>query len=85
MVYYILKQTSGTFKIVHFWVHNLAYRVFTEAAFGGFLQQKVFWESFPNSQENTCARVSFLAKLQATFIKKDLLAQVLSGEFCKIL
>ena len=84
MVYYILKQTPGMFKIVHFWVHTLAYRVFTEAAIGGVLQEKVFWESFPNSQENTCARVSFLIKLQATFIKKDTLAQVFSGEFCKI-
>ena len=34
------------------------------------------------SQENICARVSFLIKLQA-FIKKDTLAQVFSYEFCK--
>ena len=34
-----------------------------------------------NSQENTCARVSFLIKLQA---KKETLAQVFSCEFCNI-
>ena len=40
-----------------------------------------------NSQENTCARVSFLIKLQATvcnFIKKETLVQVFSCEFCEI-
>ena len=38
-----------------------------------------------NSQENTCARDSFLIKLQAcSFIKKVSLAQVLSSEFCEI-
>ena len=39
------------------------------------------------SQENTCARVSFLLKLQASdckFTKKETLAQVFSCEFCKI-
>ena len=33
-----------------------------------------------NSQENTCARVSFLIKLQ----EKEILAQVFSCEFCDI-
>ena len=39
------------------------------------------------SQENTCARASFLIKLQAedcNFNKKDILAQVFSCEFCEI-
>ena len=39
-----------------------------------------------NSQENTCARASFLIKLQAepcNFIKKETLAQVFSCEFCE--
>ena len=38
-------------------------------------------------KENTCARVSFLIKLQAqgrNFIKKETLAQVFSCEFCEI-
>ena len=41
-----------------------------------------------NSQEKTCTRVIFLNKvagLQAcSFIKKEILAQVLSCEFCEI-
>ena len=41
------------------------------------------------SQENTCARVSFLIKLQSqawacNFIKKETLAHVFSCEFCEI-
>ena len=39
-----------------------------------------------HSQENTCARVSFLIKMQAAcnFIKKETLAQMFFCEFCKI-
>ena len=45
----------------------------------------VFLEASQNSQENTCARVSFLKKLQAyNFIKKETLAQVFSCEFFEI-
>ena len=36
-----------------------------------------------NSQENTCARVSFLIKVQAWGLKKTL-AEVFSCEFCYI-
>ena len=49
--------------------------------------KKVFLKILPNSQENSCARASFLIKLQAwacNSIKKEALAQVLSCEFCKI-
>ena len=55
----------------------------TEAATRGAL----YLEIFQNSQENTCARVSFLIKLQAwarNFIKKETLVQALSCEFCEI-
>ena len=38
----------------------------TEAAARGVLQKKMFLEILQNSQENTCARVSFLIKLQAS-------------------
>ena len=38
---------------------------YTEAATGGVLQKKVFLKVSQNSQENTCARVSYLIKLQA--------------------
>ena len=47
----------------------------------------VFLNISQNSQENTCARVSFLIKFEAeacNFIKKETLAQVLSCEFCEI-
>ena len=46
----------------------------------------MFSETSQNSQENTCARVSFSIKLQpeaSNFIKKDTLAQVFSCEFCE--
>ena len=48
--------------------------------------KKVFLEILQNSQENTCAKVSFLIKLQAwgNFIKKETLAQLFSSEFGEI-
>ena len=58
--------------------------------------KKVFLKNSQNSQENTCAKVSFLIKLQvflaglfliklqAFFLKKQTLAQVFSCEFCYI-
>ena len=47
--------------------------------------KKVFLEISQNSQENTCARVSFLIKFQAgNFIKKETLAQVFCCEFYEI-
>ena len=51
----------------------------SEAATRGVLCKKVFLEISQNSQENTCARVSFLINLQAWG-----LAQVFSCEFCEI-
>ena len=46
--------------------------------------KKVFLEISQNSQENTCARVSFLIKLMTcNFIKKETRAQVVSCEFCR--
>ena len=49
--------------------------------------KKVLLKFSQNSQENTCARVSFLIKLQASacnFLKKEALAQVFSCEFWEI-
>ena len=52
--------------------------------------KKVLLEISPNSQENTCAGVSFLIKWQAsglrlaTLLKKETLAQVFSCEFDEI-
>ena len=56
----------------------------TEAATAGVFLKKVSLEILQNSQENTCARVSFLLKKKINFIKKETLAQVLSCKFCKI-
>ena len=55
----------------------------SEAAVQRCSVKRVFLEISQNSQENTCARVSFLIKLKK-FIKKETLAQVLSCEFCEI-
>ena len=47
----------------------------------------MFLQISQNSQENICAKDSFLIKLQASgcnFIKKDSLTQVFSYEFCEI-
>ena len=49
--------------------------------------KKMFLEISQNSQESTCARVSFLIKLQVeacNLIKKETLAQVFSCEFWEI-
>ena len=58
--------------------------------------KKMFLNIMQNSQENNCATVCFLIKLQASakvsffkpqagnFIKKETLAQVFSGKFCII-
>ena len=49
--------------------------------------KKALLDISQNSQENTCARASFLMKLQfpgCNFIKNDTLSQDLSCEFCKI-
>ena len=43
----------------------------SEAAIGGVLEEKVFLEISQDSQENICARVSFLMKLQACEIFKN--------------
>ena len=49
--------------------------------------KKMLLKILQNTQENACARVSFLIKLQAeacNFIKKETVAQVFSCEFCEI-
>ena len=55
--------------------------------FSEYSVKKSFLEISQNVQKNTCARVSFLMKLQTSpcrFIKKETLAQVFSCEFCEI-
>ena len=48
-----------------------------------FCQKRFFLEILINSQENTCARVSFLQPYECNFIKIEFLTQVFSCEFCK--
>ena len=57
------------------------------AVAGRCIVKKVLSEISQNSQENICVRVSFLIKLQTWVLqlfKKETLAQMFSGEFCKI-
>ena len=66
---------------------NLANLGSAEAVARRCFVKKVFLKISQNSQENTCARVSFLIKSQAeacNFIKKETMAQVFSYEFCEI-
>ena len=48
----------------------------------------MLFEISQNSQENTCARISFFNKVaglsSATLFKKETLVQVFSCEFCEI-
>ena len=57
----------------------------TEAAPSGVLCKKVFLEISQNSEENACARVSFLIKLQATLLKKKLWHRCFPVNFAKYL
>ena len=57
--------------------------LFTEAVAERCSAEKVFLEVLQNSQENTCARVSFLINA-CNFFKKETLTQVFSCEFCEI-
>ena len=57
----------------------------TESAVRWCSVKEVFLEISQNSQENSCARDSFLITLYNwNFIKKESLTQVFSSEFCKI-
>ena len=58
----------------------------TEAVVQSCSVKKVFLEILHNSQENTCARVSFLIKLPqaCNLIKKESLSTLFFCEFCEI-
>ena len=64
--------------------------LYTEAFIPRRSMKKVFLEILQNPQENACARVSFLIRLQAsgfrpaTLLKKKILAQVFSCKFYEI-
>ena len=64
-------------KLLPVSIITTAITIYSEAVFQKCSVKKVFLEMSQNSQENTCARVSFLIKLQA-------LRPVFSNEFCEI-
>ena len=78
-----IKQTEliqGSFSIIKPIIRGSRLEVFCK---------KLFLEISQNSQENACAKVSFLIKLQvqawaSSCIKKETQAQVFSCEFCEI-
>ena len=54
-----------------FLFYNFHFRKETEATTEGVLLKKVLLKISQYSQEKSCARVSFLIKLQASLLKKD--------------
>ena len=88
------KKRAGPFQQVYvFFILILTYCSslyiqYTEAAFQRCSVKKVFLEISQNSQENTCARVSFLIQLQgspATLLKKRLWHRCFPVNFAKFL
>ena len=68
-------------------MHRIKYKLVPKAVVQRCSGKKVFLNISQNSQENTCARVSFLLKVQAEackFIKKETLVQKISCELCEI-
>ena len=87
------QSAFASYLCISFIVENIQFRhvddisrpLLTEAVAQRFSVKKVFIKISQNPQENTCARVSFLIKLQAWgLIKKEDLAQLFSCEFCEI-
>ena len=87
------QSTFASYLCISFIVENIQFRyvddisrpLLTEAVAQRFSVKKVFIKISQNPQENNCARVSFLIKLQARgLIKKEDLAQLFSCEFCEI-
>ena len=60
--------------------------IFTKSSHRRWFYKKMFLNISQISQENTCAKASYLRKLPeaCNFIKKETLAQVFSCEFCEI-
>ena len=84
----ILRKESLFFRLIlrqsfksdfYFWL----FLILTEAATRGVLCKKVLLEIWQNSQENNCAKVSFLINLQA--LKKRLWHRCFPVDFVKFL
>ena len=59
--------------------------IMTEAVAQRCSVKKVFLETSQNSHENACARDSVISEAEAcNFMKKEILTQVFSCEFCEI-
>ena len=80
-------QLNDKLGLTKFTKKNTIYTLVPEAVFSRCSVKKVFLEISQNSQENTCARVSFLIKLQtpATLLKKRLWYRCLPVNFVKFL
>ena len=81
--------------LASFFVHDLANKILqrnSNSILNLCSAKKVFLKNSQNSEENTCARVSFLKSCRAelycradcNFINKETLAQMFSSEFCDI-
>ena len=79
------QNTPGSFECIcnEGFTGNGTFCEGTEAATGGVLQKKVSLKISQNSQENTCARVSFLRS--ATLLKKRLWHRLFPVNFAKFL
>ena len=83
LIFLLINYTSN-FSLVNVkFIRIFAGCFYTEALIQRCSVKKLLIEISQNSQENTCARVSFLIKT-CNFIKKESLAQVFSCEFCEI-
>ena len=75
-------QVVGIYQVTPVFTSFTAKVIHTEAATRGLLYKKVFLQIPQKSRENTCARVSFLIKLQVLKVFSKL--KVFSCEFCEI-
>ena len=82
----LLRENISKLSLVKYQLWPLQSPVKPEAVVQRYLLKEVLLKITQNSQENTCARVSFIMKFQAetwNFIKKEFLAQVFSCKFSK--
>ena len=75
-------QVVGIYQVTPVFTSFTAKVIHTEAATRGLLYKKVFLQIPQKSRENTCARVSFLIKLQVLKVFSKL--KMFSCEFCEI-
>ena len=94
MLYINSSTTNKIFKlsltVVHIVIRNgsnngVMHRSFKYCIQNVFWKKRSFSATLQNSQENTCARASFLTKLEASVsAKRETVAQVFPCEFCEV-